>query len=245
MKRFIVIGIILAAFSCGKINREKLSDYLDSKPVSEEWLIACAAGDENGWDDNGEFATAVFFYPVQGATNKRYFETKNLKQDKNDFSNYKEIENIDYQDVFNGYLNNHLVKSKKEKWGIMTYEVNDSIRVSDPMKIQPQSRITEKTESLVSIVENGITPSFSWEDGTHDENVIYFQVVSDENGDLISGTYTTEKNWSFYDLSNVVINIKPFPTPTIEADRTYDFTLMSVSDDNWVNVAVTKSFSTD
>ncbi|MCH2234103.1 MAG: hypothetical protein MK078_07610 [Crocinitomicaceae bacterium] len=244
MKRFIVIGIVLTTFSCGKINREKLSDYLDSKPVSEEWLIACAAGDLNGWQEVGGGVTAVFFYPVEGATNKRYFETKNLKQNKDDFSNYREVKNIEYHDVFNGYLNNHIIKSKKEKWGIMTYEVNDSIRVSDPIKIQPVSRETERRSILVTVEENGITPSFSWEDGEYKENVIYFQVVSDKDGNLISGTYTLDREWTFYDTSNVVINIKPYPTPFIETGKLYDFTLMSVSEDNWVNVAEMRTFKT-
>ncbi|MFT4602312.1 MAG: hypothetical protein ACI857_002498, partial [Arenicella sp.] len=76
-------------------------------------------------------------------------------------------------------------------------------------------------------------------------NVIYFQVIADKHGNLVSGTYTINKFFNFYDLTNVVINIKEFPIPFLDNGEHYTFTLMAVSDDNWVNVAATKEFTTN
>ena len=53
-------------------------------------------------------------------------------------------------------------------------------------------------------------------------------------GNLISGTYTYEPNFTFYDLSNVVLNITDTSSvPLLKENSTYTFTLMGVSEDNW------------
>ena len=239
----LLISLLFLTGACSKIGNQKLEDYLVDKPQSEEWLIACSAGDKEGF--NGEdFPVSVFFYPVPGATDYRYFESRNTDIDPMDFSAYKEVENLQLDDVFNGYLKRFRVESSKERYGIVTYLVDDSVRISDPIILQSKSKPTETSSDLVSITENGITPSFSWEDGTQKDNVIYFQVISETDGDLISGTYTTDRFWTFYDLSNVVLDINQGNLPEIEAGKSYNFTLMSVNDDNWVNVAVTVPFQT-
>ena len=241
---FFIVSTVLILTACAKINREKLSDYAEANPVSNEWLIACAVGNEDGYRGVDTEPIEVFFYPQDGARSFRYFKTKNLDADPNDFSAYKEIKELKSEEVFNGALRKFKVDEKKEHWGIVTYLVADSLRISDPIKIQQSSRKTEKSESLVTYIADGVNPQFEWVDGTHAENVIYFQVISSLDGDLISGTYTTDKHFQFYDLSNVVINITPTFNPSLTSKQTFNFTLMSVSDDNWVNVAVIKEFNT-
>jgi len=66
------------------------------------------------------------------------------------------------------------------------------------------------------------------------------------DNNLISGTYTIEKTFTFYDLSNVVFNITdPNSNPTLEANQTYKFILMGVSEDNWINFFLEKEFITN
>jgi len=44
-------------------------------------------------------------------------------------------------------------------------------------------------------------------------------------------------------LGNVVLNVTPTnTTPILEIGKTYDFTLMGVSSDNWVNLIMDKKF---
>ena len=236
--------MLLITASCAKINRENLREYADANPVSDEWLIACAVGNEDGYRGADTEPIEVFFYPEGEARSFRYFKTKNLDANPTDFAAYKEIKDLKSEEVFNGALRKFKVDEKKEHWGIVTYLIADSLHISDPIKIQHSSRKTEKDENLVTYLADGVNPQFDWVDGTYAENVIYFQVISSLDGDLISGTYTTEKHFQFYDLSNVVINITPIFNPTLTSKQTFNFTLMSISDDNWVNVAVNKEFNT-
>ena len=91
-----------------------------------------------------------------------------------------------------------------------------------------------------------MNPTFKWVDGSIKENVIYFQVISDEANNLISGTYTYEKEFTFYDLSNVVFNITdPNTNPELQPNSDYKITLMGVSEDNWVNLYMEEEFSTN
>lgn len=240
----LALALILTIGSCAKVNREKLNEYAGANLVSQEWLIACAVGNEDGYRGVDTEPIEVFFYPEDQARSFRYFKTKNLDTDPTDYSNYKEIKDLKSEEVFNGALRKFKVDEKKEHWGIVTYLIADSLHISDPIKIQHINRKTEKNESLVTYVPDGVNPQFDWEDGTYAENVIYFQVISNLNGDLISGTYTTEKHFQFYDLSNVVINITPTFNPSLASKQTFNFTLMSVSEDNWVNVAVNREFNT-
>lgn len=82
----------------------------------------------------------------------------------------------------------------------------------------------------------GNMPLFSWQDGVYTDSVIYFQVVSDVTGDLLSGTYTTAKQFQYYNVDNVVLNITRTTPPILVPDSDYKFTLMAVSEDNWVNL---------
>jgi hypothetical protein len=95
------------------------------------------------------------------------------------------------------------------------------------------------------VQNNGVQPKFTWVDSTSINNAIYFQVVSDANDNLISGTYTYDKHWDFYDLNNVILNIRDVnPIPSLTNTTNYNFTLMGVSVDNWVNIAGSKGFVT-
>jgi len=63
---------------------------------------------------------------------------------------------------------------------------------------------------------------------------------------LISGTYTYDRAFTVYDLSNVVLNITDTTfVPTLEPNQNYNFTMMGVSEDNWVNLFIRKTFVTE
>ena len=90
-----------------------------------------------------------------------------------------------------------------------------------------------------------MSPVFQWQDGRTPQNQIYFQIVLDENDNLISGTYTFDLQFQFYDLSNVVLNISPTsPTPSLLNQEQYSFVMLGVSIDSWVNLIVEGDFET-
>lgn len=47
---------------------------------------------------------------------------------------------------------------------------------------------------------------------------------------------------SYYNTSNVVLNITTQTPPSLIVGNNYNFTLMDVSEDNWVNLVIQKTF---
>ncbi|MGI9551707.1 MAG: hypothetical protein ACR2MT_10935, partial [Aurantibacter sp.] len=118
------------------------------------------------------------------------------------------------------------------------------VHLCNPIRIKKDSKPTEYLPDSVAVTNiNTIMPRFEWSDGTHDDSVIYFQVVSDNQDDLLSGTYTNDRNFRYYDTTNVVLNITRELPPQLDPNGAYKFTLMGVSEDNWVNLFVELPFN--
>jgi len=251
MRYFIFITSLLLLIACQKdettaLQEDILADYIELNNDRElADLIACAGGLEGGLFGEVNTPTSVFFYPIEGATDFRYFEA-DMVADSMGFSKYKAKELTD-DPIFNGYLwkfNN--LPFTGEKMGVVTFKTPGKLHVCTPIRQKINTKPTEVNENLAVVEENGITPAFKWEDGLIKETVIYFQVISDMEGNLISGTYTFDKNFTFYDLSNVVLNITDSTSlPVLEPNSNYKFSLMGVSEDNWVNLFLQKEFSTN
>ena len=248
MKHYIVFLLIISCLSCTK-ERERdesiLADYIALNSDLESGdLVACAGGREGGLVGTADLPTDVFFYPIPGATDFRYFEATNVADSLN-FNEYRQKE-LDDEPLFNGYLwkfNNEPFIG--ERMGIVTYLTQGVLHVCTPIRLKTNVKPTEVNPQLVQVTENGLTPTFRWDDGVIDENVIYFQMISDGENNLISGTYTIDKEFTFYDTSNVVFNITDSTTmPTLELAQEYKFSLMGVSEDNWVNLFFETTFST-
>lgn len=236
---------ILLLISCTKekviIVPENLQEYLNlNLGLQQDEVIACAASDE--------FDTAIsyiFFYPIEGATEIQYFETENTQVDEKDFSLYKKRE-LPKEGVFNGYLNRFIRNDTKEVWSIVTYKTNGKLHKSNPIKLKHQTKPTEWNDkvSVGYVLNNSVnSPKFNWQDGIYKENAIYFQVISDEKNNLLSGTYTYDKWFQYYKLDNVVLNITTKEPPALEKGSQYYFTMMGVSLDNWVNLVIFKRFT--
>ena len=249
MRPFYILAIIALLVSCTS-NTEplpvNLADYveLNSDLVLSE-LIACAGGNAEGIFEGDELPTSVIYLPIEGATEVRYYESNGLL-DSLDFSAYTARE-IDSEPIINGKLRKFNIEPfEGEKMSLVSYITEGRLHICNPIRLKTNTKPTEVNNNLVNIQELGVNPRFDWEIGQIDENAIYFQVIADENGNFISGTYTFEQNFTFYDLDNVVLNITdPESNPTLEPDTDYTFTLMGVSLDNWVNLLIKRDFSTN
>ncbi len=249
MKQLSVLIITLLFFSCQKneeLQENILADYIELNNTLEQAdLIACAGGKEDGLFGVASEPTSVFFYPIEGATDFRYFEAENIA-DSLDFSKYV-AKDLSSEPIFNGYLwkfNN--VPFAGERMGVVTYKTPGKFHTCTPIRQKTTIKPTEVNPNLGEILTNGTTPTFTWEDGLIKESVIYFQVISDEDDNLISGTYTFEKQFTFYDLENVVLNITDTTSlPVLAPNKDYTFTMMGVSEDNWVNLLIQKEFTTN
>jgi len=214
---------------------ETLADLVAVNTVQIDNVIACASGSENPNE------TIAYVYPRPGASDLRYFETTDATVDKNDFKLYTPVD-IETEDFFNGFLKTFTIQSQVEKWVIISFSENGDLHISNPIRLKHQSQNTVFTDAIAIDQSQEGMPLFSWENITNEEDAIYFQVVSDMNTDLLSGTYTFDSSFRYHELDNVVLNITQETPPDLVIDDPYGFLVMGVSEDNWVNVLGQRAF---
>lgn len=241
VKKITLFLILLISISCTKeklvIVPQNLQEYLNlNSGLLADEVIACAASD--AFDTSISY---IFYYPIKGATEIQYFETENTAVNEKEFSLYKRRE-LPREGVFNGYLERYVRNDVNEVWSIVTFKTNGKLHKSNPIRLKHQSKPTEWNNQVTIDFTQNTSPKFSWQDGIYKENAIYFQVVSRINKDLLSGTYTNDKWFQYYKLDNVVLNITTKKPPVLEVGSEYDFLMMGVSLDNWVNLLIDKRF---
>lgn len=252
-KRYLIlITITVFCISCSEDNDintpRNLQEYiaLFGDNVEEEGVIACAAN-----ASGNSSLTYIFYYPLEGATDIRYYEADSLSiTDENDFTNYKK-NSLTNEDVFGGKLERFSRSGSDETWSVVTYVLEGKLHISNPIRHKNASKETvykDKSEDEVTITNAvSLMPTFTWDDFGITDNNIYFHVLADEDSNFLSGIYTREKTYTHYDTSttdqNLVVNTQ---TPAdLELNTTYNFTIMAVSEDNWVNLVIQDSFVTE
>ena len=219
---------------------QNLEEYLSENVAkTKENTIAFAASSKSSQN-----LVYVYYYPLVGASDYRYFETENALVDKNDFSNYRR-RNLSDEALYGGKLRRYSRSNAAERWCIISYIIDDKLYKSEPIRIKNTSKPTEWLSELTVEFTESLKPKFSWNDGAILENQQYFQVISKGSNVFVSGTFTTDKYFQFYDTSNVTSNINlDTPVDLVLGDE-YNFTLMGLSSDNWVNLIIQKSFTVE
>lgn len=205
--------------------------YLDKSSV-----IACAASDKKNTQD-----VNVFFYPRTETDDFKYFETENTTIDPLDYTQYQESI-LEMDNVFNGYLKKFNKMNTVEKWVIISFMENGRLQLSDPIRLKHNTKPTRYSTSVIVDTSVKLSPVFTWTDEGIKDNVIYFEVISDSLQNLLSGTYTYEKKFQYYNTDNVILNITRETPPDLQFNTDYNFTMMGVSQDNWVNLVIEKEF---
>jgi len=209
-----------------------LASLLVGREVVIDNVIACAASDENS------DTVSVYVYPRPNVTNIRVFGTTTVDVDKNDFSNYTEIVSPPLSDFLNGYLLRYEIAPTAEKWVVVTFDEDGQTHVANPVRLKQLTAPTEYlSENIATDLSMGSMPIFSWIDGSFTDSVIYFHAVTAADNELFSGTYTFERNFQYYKLDNVVLNItEQMPPPDLVPNTPYNFILLGVTEDSWVNL---------
>ena len=241
--------LFLSCTQSDDLRVNSLGSYIDEH---KEWLpfdqlVACAAGGQSGFLDDPEAPLSMFFYPKLYSTNFRYYETVGSEQDSGDLNVFLAREDVGIEPLFNGFMARFpLAAPGEDKWARVSFVSNDTLWYCKPVRIKYHEKPSLFDPNLVAIdIDQQSQPSFAWEQEDDLDNIIYFQIVVDQRGDALSATYTTDKNWSYYNLQNVVFNVtRPGPTLPLEANKTFDFILMGISEDNWVNTLSKKTFVT-
>ena len=244
MKRtLIIVTLLLASCSSDDTNNLQadisLSSYIEDRTFETGAVIACSGNDIA--DPNN---VEVYFFPESNSENFRLFQTNSSSLDSNDFSSYNVLTTED-EPFFNGTLRKFVGVFDSERWFIVSYEIDGKIKLSNPIRIKQMTQPTLFSEDILVNQEQLQMPIFSWDIYSEAKNAIFFQVVSTVDDDLISGTYTFENQFQYYNTSNVVLNITEGTPPNLIIGQTYNFTVMDVSEDNWVNQILVTQFTVE
>ncbi|MUU78778.1 hypothetical protein [Winogradskyella endarachnes] len=242
--KYFLLAIVLSACTSDDTadlieNSNTLTGYLQNRSVENGAVIACAGNTE---DDT--FNVEIFFYPEENATNFRLYETSSPDVDSNEFLNYNRVL-LDDIPVFNGYLRKFTGNFISERWFIVSFEIDEEIKISNPIRIKNISQSTLYTDDISINQQESQMPLFNWNVTSEMNNAIFFQVLSTTNNDLISGTYTFENQFQYYDTSNVVLNITNGTPPDLTLGEDYKMTIMDVSVDNWINEIFVSQFTVE
>ncbi|GAB5417939.1 MAG: hypothetical protein Crog4KO_23130 [Crocinitomicaceae bacterium] len=230
----ILLGLFILTSCNKKPEQSELEEFIaENQGRTEDFLIACAAGDINGFMGSTERPISVFFYNVDDASSAMLY-VKSEEGGKDEFCYYSRAEEIP-ESMFNGRMGRFSVSTEYNgKWVIVVYNTGDTYNVSDPIFIRADTHPTVDISSKIITQGSGSQPQFNWLSDFVKGNVIYFSLISNANNDFVSGVYTKEKYWNFYDLSNVVLNVTPTMNPTLDTQESYTYTNMGVGEDNWV-----------
>lgn len=245
---FLIAAIVVILFLAGCNEEEttgsnSLQSYIDQTgfEIQKDSLIACAASGQTGFlsGDSGK-AISILYYPLSEISDVRYFESTNSNVDALEFYEERQLTN---SQLFNGTLRRfNREKTNTNTTAIVTFIRNSKVFISNPISLKQESSPTIFSSNVAIEQNDSLMPKFDWSDNISNEDVIYFQVISEESDRLLTGTYTFEPKFQFYKLDNVVLNITTIETPILQANETYNFTVMGVSEDNWVNLIIEDSF---
>lgn len=241
--KFYIVCLFLF-FSCsssdepGDIVKElqTLATIVEQSAVEIDNVIAIASGSSNANE------VVAYVYPRGDATALKYWETPDITADKNDYTVYTQVD-LNAEDFFNGYLKTFTRETTVERWVIISFRESGKLHISNPIRLKHISQNT-LFSGTINIDQTTVgAPIFNWDSLASPLDSRYFQVVSNGTNDLLSGTYTTETSFQYYELDNVVLNITTVTPPSLISGNDYSFTLMSVGEDNWVNNRINFPFA--
>ncbi|APY11384.1 hypothetical protein BWZ22_09065 [Seonamhaeicola sp. S2-3] len=241
MKKIAYIILVLFMVSCYSDDNVPLvadeeailSTFIANKKFIKDNVIACAASDEVSAG-----LINVYFYPEAGAKDFKLYQSDGT--DGNDFSKYQFVKAV-AQPFIDGTLQQFKVRSKVN-WFVVVYMVDDTVKISTPIRSKVFSQPTVWNNAVTINQEQMEMPQFNWPIADESLNAIFFQVVTTQNSEFLSGTYTHENKFQYYKLNNVVLNVTNGTPPNLVSNNTYNFIVMDVSLDNWVNTVSSSSF---
>lgn len=236
----LALSLILFLFSCGESDSNSLQDFIDNKESSDE-LVACAATYLVFPISGFEYRTAVYYKTLPGQSNLQLWYSEEYSQS---IENYKLIESSD-QPQFSGFLG--LIEDERQTGAfIVSVNVGDEIIYSKPIEILTLDTKTVIDDAITIDFAQNLEPTFTWPTSSVDDQSIYFHLIVDlEQEEAISGTYSYETNFTFYDLQNVVFNVTEKVDPVLEPNKEYLIQIMDVSDNNWVTKISRTTFFTN
>ena len=216
-----------------------LQEYIsENTTVAEGAVLAWAANKKENTD-----LTYIYYAPEIGASDFRYYELKDASLAMDVFLNY-ERKSLENSVVFDKKLNRFSRPGSSENWCLVTYKKEGGLQISAPIKLNNKTKTTVYSNAVSIAYKTTVEPNFTWEDAAIDDNVFYFQTISDASSTMLSGTFTRDTFFQYYDTSNVLVspNLNTEAPKALVADDIYNFMMMGIGPDNWVNMIVEEQF---
>jgi hypothetical protein len=216
-----------------------LQEYFDEVSLNETDKITSFAASENG----NENLSLIYVYPKTNAFNLRYYETENTSVNQNDFTKYRR-KMLEEELVFGLKFRQFSRAEDHESWYIITYQIDDVIYRSDPIQLRNKTQPTVwkgGTDMEVTFPET-LLPLFTWDDFGITTNDRYFHLVTTASSSFVSGVYTQQNTFKYNDFSNTTSNINTITPPDLIFEDTYRTKVLGISNTNWVNLIIEKSF---
>ena len=158
-----------------------------------------------------------------------------------DFSNYKRRSLTDIPQ-FDGAFRRFSRSSATEVWCLVTYISEGKLYISAPIRTKNQTRQTEWKTTVAIDYTTTLKPVFTWLDTSYAESETYFQVFTKKDATLLSGTFTIENTFQYYNESNIIGKIHTGTPEELVLDEDYKFFLYGLSSDNWINIVIQNIF---
>ena len=130
----------------------------------------------------------------------------------------------------------------RDEWIIMTYIIEDKIKVSSPIRVNNLFQRTEYLEDISIDQNESGTANFDWTIQSYDTNAFFFEIMKNNSSDVLSLTFTNESNFQYFNLENVTLNLSETSPPQLELGSDYEFTVLDIGLDNWINSIYQQSF---
>lgn len=241
-KLFFSFILSILFFSCSEDTENffprNLKDYIEVNKNRELATVTAFAANTSG----NVGVCSIFYYPEEGATDIRYYETENITVNENDFSNYRR-QSFTSSDAFGSAIKHFVRQGTTEAWCLVTYKTNGKLHISNPIKLKNNTAPTEYTSKVSITYPETLQPVFTWTDVIVTNNERYLQVILDAENNLISGTFTNDTYFKFYDETNVIEpKIASNTSKKLVADNVYSFTVLGIDKDNWVSLRIDEDF---
>lgn len=222
---------------------QSLHSFIQVNNLTEQpdSLIACAFSGDHAFLPQGLGADVrILAYSYFEEGEFLYFHSTDRVAASSDLEHYTYRSALDTRNVARDFF--EVLPMAQPPTGtfermIVARVIEDKIYLSNTIFIKGVDELTASFPGGLAIENEpqGI-PRFTWPESPGD-NVIYFQLLTDGNDQVISGTYTVEPEFTYYQTDNVVLNVSPGVPPTSlpATNGPYRMTVMGVGANNWVN----------
>ena len=246
MKKFLIIIVLVLTFNCVKDESVPIvitrTTFLNLDLIDEIYQnnSVYAFGASNNEDSD---TTDIFVVFEENAADFRYYETGRADVDPNHLSNYVFVEIQPSKILDNGLLL-YERRSDIEQWIIVTYRIDGKIKLSSPIRTKNTSQPTLNLDAIDISDNASVNPTFNWQTISVENNAFFFESMHRiSDAELLSLTFTEDSSFTYFDLSNVTLNLSQFTPPDLEFEKQYRFKVMDIDLDNWINTIYQADFS--